>query len=106
MGTEVVEGTIGLQQGSPESAGCIRVVVVMKRVLLQWNGVRDLARCGPDLDIEPEGVQLSHYRPIELSHTAGLKVDPTRLSQAGLNHQLAINEIEDQLEQTAAMGNG
>lgn len=78
----------------------------MQRVLLEGNRVGDFAGGGPDPDIEPQGLQLTHHRPIEISHTAGLQGDPTHLTQTGLDHQLVINEIEDHLEMAATMRNG
>src|SRR5580704_8895209 len=86
---------IDLHQHPPEFLHIDRIVLGVRAVLLERNGVLDLARHGPDMNVDAKATQPRHDLGVEVGHRHRLERKTFGAAVAGFDNQPVAGEIEN-----------
>jgi hypothetical protein len=100
------EDSRGLEQNAPEALREFGVIGLVRPILVERNGLRDLHRHLPDVDRGAEALERGHELPIKPGHGHGLERHNAASGLAALNDEQVIDEIEIDLENAGAIEHG
>src|SRR6266446_503811 len=97
---------IGLQQGAPKALHIYRIVLSMNSILVKWHCILDLARHGPDVDVDIEALQSKHELGIEVLNRHWRQCDALDAAVAGFDQKPMFDEIKNDIERSCGIRDG
>ena len=103
-GAKFIHHAIGLQQGQPEFLRVDRIILRMGAVAVEWDRILDFTRHGPDVDVDAETLEALHELIIEVGDCLRFERNVLATAIAGLDDQLVIDEVKDDIERPPGIG--
>ncbi len=94
----------GLHHGAVKSRDIIRIVLRVRMILLERDGVSDFARHGPDMHVDAKPAQPFHELGIEVGHRHGTQCKGLDAAVAGQDAKLMAEQIEIDVERATRIG--